>query len=200
MVLKKLQKGLTLTEILIVIAIISFLVILALIAFRNQIFKGNDAKRKGDIHKIQVAVEEYEKDHNCYPLPQLLTCSPGTGLQPYLDKIPCDPTTKASYYYDYDVSSCPQWYRLFANLENTSDPDAYGTCGPGGTYNYYASSPNAPSCQLTEIQNLYGCKSNLCIPILWDETRPGPECDPNFQSITCFGQCGNPAAECIPWK
>lgn len=190
--------GLTLTEVLIVIGILTFLILMVLLAFRSQIFKGNDAKRKGDIHKIQVAIEEYEKDHNCYPLPSQVVCNPGTGLQPYLDKIPCDPVTDSSYLYEIEDSGCPSWYRVLADLENESDPDAQDACGPDGSYNYYASSPNAPLCHLVESE-FYGCKSGVCVPILWDNSRPGPECDPNYQNPSCYGQCGPPANECQGW-
>lgn len=201
MIEKKLKnfKGFTLTEMLIVVSIVTFLILMVLLAFRSQIFKGNDAKRKGDIHRIQVAIEEYEKDNNCYPLPDDIVCDPGTGLQPYLEKIPCDPITEASYLYEIQDSSCPRWYRLLANLENENDEDAQSYCGPGGTYNYYASSPNAPTCNLSE-SSFYGCKDAVCVPILWDNFRPGPECDPNYQNSTCYGQCGPDANECQPWN
>src|SRR5690242_15379639 len=99
---KKYSRGFTLTELIIVVSIIGFLAVLSLIYLRTQTFKGTDAKRKSDIKNIQVAIEEYEKDNDCYPLPQVVTCEPGTGLSPYMSKIPCDPTTKASYYYEYD--------------------------------------------------------------------------------------------------
>jgi type II secretory pathway pseudopilin PulG len=194
----KIVSGFTLTELMVVVGIIIFLSMLAIFAFRGQIFKGRDARRKGDIHKIQVAVEEYEKDNNCYPLPSQLVCDPGTGLQPYLEKIPCDPTTDASYLYQIEESSCPDWYRLLANLENENDPDAQSACGPDGSYNYYSASPNAPFCNLTE-SSFYGCKTGVCVPIFWDNLRPGPECDPNYQNASCYGQCGPQANECQPW-
>ena len=81
----------TLVELLIVVSIIILLVLIAIAFFRGQLFKGLDAKRKADINRIKVAIEEYEKDHDCYPPPQIVVCDPGTGLSPYLDKIPCDP-------------------------------------------------------------------------------------------------------------
>lgn len=204
------SSGLTLTEILIVVGIITFLVLMAMWYFRNQIFKGNDAKRKGDIKRIQVAIEEYEKDNNCYPLPHLVVCNPGDGLKPYLSKVPCDPITKASYYYNYEDSTCPSWYRIYAKLENTSDKDITANIGPYGAYNYYATSPNAPALSGGgggdgdgggdgESSDFYGCKSSVCVPILWDPSRPGPECDPNYQNPTCYGQCGPAETECQPW-
>ncbi len=210
---KKRLLGVTLPEMLVVFSII---VILALVVFwflRNQILKGNDAKRKGDIHKIQVAVEEYEKDNDCYPPIELVVCDPGDGLKPYLSKIPCDPTTGTSYYYEQEGSACPSWYRIYANLQNLS-----GACGPGYAFNYYETSPNAPDPDCTEVENgdgngaptqYYGCFSGTCLPINWSSERPGPECDPNYTSSTCCigEQCycinqdtGEPQNECQPWQ
>lgn len=195
----KRQKGFTLTELVIVLALIAFLVLIVIMLARRHLLKGNDARRKGDIKTIQVAVEEYEKDNDCYPLPQLVTCDPGDGLLPYLSTVPCDPITKASYYYDYENTGCPQWYRIYAKLENEIDEEAFSACGPEGAYNYYAASPNAPACNLS-VSTFYGCKAGVCIPILWDADRPGPECDPNSRSPDCDGVCGPPANECKPWN
>lgn len=197
--IKKYHKGLTLTELLVVVTIILMLVFISIWFFRNQALKGNDAKRKGDVRTIQVAIEEYEKDNNCYPLPDQIVCNPGTGLKPYISKIPCDPITDASYVYDIEDSSCPSWYRIYANLENLNDPDLLASYGPGGTYNYCASSPNAPGCSLTE-SDFYGCKNGVCVPLFWDAARPGPECDPNYKDPNCFGKCASPVAECKPWN
>ncbi len=233
----------TLTEVLIVVVIISILIVISIVFLRSQIFKANDAKRKTDIARIQIAVEEYEKDHDCYPLPQLVVCSPGTGLQSYLNKIPCDPVTKSTYFYDYQDSSCPRWYRIFTKLDYTEDSDSVKKgckcgCGPNYAYNYFAASPNAPLPQSltcpsptpgggggtqtsgpgggTPTPNpstsptptptagpgsgFYGCKSGICTPINWDPSRPGPECDPNYQNSNCYGQCGQSQNECVPWQ
>jgi prepilin-type N-terminal cleavage/methylation domain-containing protein len=202
------EKGITLTELMIVVVIIGFLALLAFWASRTQVFKGYDARRKSDIRMIKIAIEEYEKDHDCYPMPQLVLCdqpvgNPGTGLRPYLDKIPCDPRTGASYYYEYEDSACPKWYRLYAALENTRDKDYLGPVGPGGSFNYYSGSPNSPS-GTTSPSVFYGCQSGSCVSIGWDDTRPGPACDPNYGNSTCYGQCrdvnGTPINECLPWQ
>ena len=194
------KKGITLTELLVVIAVISFLALLGFWAFRTQVFKGFDSRRKTDIYQIKVAVEEYEKDNDCYPLPQLVVCDPGTGLRPYLDYIPCDPRSGASYYYDHEDSSCPKWFRLYATLENLKDQDYAGAIGPNGAYGYYSGSPNAPKAGYQGGGSFYGCRSGTCTQIQWDPNRPGPECDPNYQSSSCYGQCGSPGAECQPWQ
>lgn len=199
MVSIKLKKGFTLTELIIVLSLIAFLVLIVIFLARRNLLKGNDARRKGDLKRIQVAVEEYEKDNNCYPLSQLVTCEPGDGLEPYIQKIPCDPTSKASYFYDYENSSCPQWYRIYSKLENEQDTSAFENCGPAGAYNYFASSQNAPDCNLSE-SSFYGCKAGTCVPILFNNDRPGPECDPNSKSPDCDGICGSPAKECQTWN
>jgi prepilin-type N-terminal cleavage/methylation domain-containing protein len=135
------KQGLTLVELLVVVGIITTLALVSIWFFRGQIFKGNDAKRKGDIHKIQLALEEYEKDHDCYPPSTLVSCNPGTGLVPYLNRVECDPATKTSYFYEPENETCPSWYRIHANLENLQDADINN---PGGTFNFYTGSPNAP--------------------------------------------------------
>lgn len=209
--------GMTLAELLVVVSIITILAVLGLAYFRSQIFKGNDARRKGDLHEIQVAIEEYEKDNDCYPLPQIVVCKPGTRLAPYLSKVPCDPTTDASYFYEHEDSACPQWYRIYAALENENDPDYIsGGVGPLLAYDYYASSPNAPLPESGDedggdgggggngggggpIADFYGCIGGVCTPISWDPDRPGPECDPNYQNPGCYGACPKPENECQPW-
>lgn len=140
------HKGFTLVELLIVISIITFLVLMGISYFRSQIFKGHDAVRKADLKRLQISFEEYEKDNNCYPDAQLVSCEPGVGLKPYTNKIPCDPQSKESYFYETDGTVCSRWYRLYTVLVNQSDTDIISPgVGPSGAYNYYVSSPNAPN-------------------------------------------------------
>lgn len=219
-------RGFTLVELLIALAIIAIMAALVISYFISQSSKARDAQRKSDLDRIRIAVEEYEKDHNCYPLSSLVVCDPGNGLQPYISKIPCDPTTHASYYYEPENSVCPSWYRLYSKLDYTADPAALSWCGgPGNnSFNYYVSSPNAPTCvgSVATVSgegggggggggtpppsggggggNYYGCKSGVCVPVNWDYYRPGPECDPNYQNNSCYGQCGAAQNECKMWK
>jgi prepilin-type N-terminal cleavage/methylation domain-containing protein len=206
--------GMTLVEIIVVVSILTLLMAIAIWYFRNQMLKGNDAKRKGDIHRIQVGVEEYEKDNNCYPLPDVVVCD-SEGLSPYMSKVPCDPMTNASYYYEHEDTGCPSWYRIYTNLDNLTDADIAGECGPDYSFNYFLSSPNAPNPECTEIgdggenggtgEDFYGCFGGSCLPINWDPSRPGPECDPNYGSSSCYSQCtdpdtGQPQNECQSWN
>lgn len=207
------KRGMTLIELMVVVAIIAILVAAITVFLRTQVFKATDAKRKAEIKRIGIAVEEYEKDNDCYPLPSLVICSPGTGLRPYIDKIPCDPITEASYMYDHEDSVCPKWYKIYSSLDNTTDVDYLENIGPNSSYSYVYGSPNAPTDVSSEStpapptgggtppaeDDFYGCFSGACQPISWDITRPGPECDPNFQNIDCYSQCSNPANECTDW-
>lgn len=218
-------KGMTLVELLTVISIIAFLAVLISIYLRNQVFKGYDARKKAEIKRIGIAVEEYEKDKDCYPLSTLVTCSNGgSGLLPYIDKIPCDPVSGASYFYEQENSACPKWFRLYSNLQNSSDTNYQSGIGPNGAFSYEYSSANAPDVVVTAPTappstsggggggggaptpspvpqtDFYGCISGVCTMIQWDPNRPGPICDPNFQNSSCYGQCGNPVNECLNWN
>jgi len=192
------DSGLTLVEVIIILVIIAILILLILLFLRGQLFKAHDAKRKADISRVSVAVEEYEKDHNCYP--NYVTCGtdPNQPVYPYLNHVPCDPVTQASYYYDLDTSStCAKWYRLSTALENTSDPQAQLFCGPGGTYNFYLGSPDAPSCQYSQRTGRWGCKNSRCTALLWDNSIGKWECEPNYGTRNCGGACG-PFSRCDP--
>jgi general secretion pathway protein G len=225
--MKKTAKGFTLIEIIIVTTILALLAVLVIMNLKGQLFKGRDARRKADLHLIQEAVEEYEKDHDCYPPVELVDCSPGDGLKPYLPKIPCDPITKESYYYEPAEGICSKWYRIYAKLDNLKDSSLLAGIGLNGIDNFYLSSPNAPlpvsstpppstsgptlppapTPTLGPPSGYYGCFNGECDPISWDPDRPpdgNPECDPHYQSGNCLKQCidkdGEPINECIPWK
>ena len=132
---KNFKAGFTLIEVMIVVSVVGFLGFLVINFTATQIFKGNDAKRKADLNRIQIALEEFEKDKNCYP--QSVSCTVSGSLVPYLSKIPCDQTTNLSYdYRPLGVNpSCPSYYTLSATLQNSKDPN-YPI--------YTVKSPNAP--------------------------------------------------------
>ena len=138
-------KGFTLIELLIVISILGLLVLALIFSLKGQMAKGRDAKRKADVHLLKTAVEEYEKDHDCYPDPaDFEEC--GETFEPYLPTILCDPFTGDAYYYEIPPGgeACPRWFRIYAKLENLNDNSILAGIGPNKSYNYYVSSPNAP--------------------------------------------------------
>lgn len=194
------KKAFTLVELMIVVGIISFLIIMATIYLRLQLFKSNDARRKSEINRISIAVEEYEKDHDCYP--QAVSCTNNTSLVPYLASIPCDPISKEPYYYEHEDSVCPGWYILYAKLQNPNDINYNANIGPLLEYSYYYASSDAPAIitqsdessdtTSTDVPSgFYGCFSGICMSILEDPQRPGSLCDPHFEDSNCYSKCTN---------
>lgn len=176
--LKK-EQGISITELLIVVAFIAALAV-ALLVFLNpgaQMGKARDARRKSDLSKLKNILEDYYNDKNCYPTVSEMEC--GQALGEYLDKIPCDPLTKASYGYSANCSS----YRIYAELEYEKDPaiaevGCQGGCGPGGScdYNYGVCSSNV---------GLEGCGEEECAGTWW--ACQGNECNSYIEKPTCVG-------------
>ena len=204
---KKNISGFTLIEILVVVAIIGLLITLAATFFLRQMLKGNDARRKADLNKIKIAVEEYEKDHDCYPDPlymQLCGSDSSIAIHPYLSNVPCDPVTKKSYFYEADSNrSCPRWFRLYAVLQDKNDSQIIPNIGPGNEYNFHMSSGNAPipisdgnfsplpSASVGPVTGVYyGCIQQRCVQLEIDETG-APVCQPAFFNDPTCGTPGN---------
>jgi len=204
------KKGFTLVELLIVISLIAILTTVAIMSFRNQINKGNDAKRKSDINTIKVAVEEYEKDRNCYPSESgMAKCGTDSTIAvlPYLSNVPCDPVTGKPYAYEAP-SGCAGWYRLYGDLQNSSDVQIIPNIGPDGStaYNFYEGSSNAPvpvGSQSTPtstpggaITGYWGCVNKVCVPI--EVSSPGqPVCSPTYGTPDCINaNCSTGANPC----
>lgn len=200
--------GFTLIELLIIVALIGLLAVLVIWALQGSFLKGRDAKRKADLDRIKTAVEEYEKDHNCYPeVSQMQKCGTDSeiAIHPYLNNVPCDPSTSGAYYYEPDPNSppnCPGWYRVYAALQNPNDPSINASIG---SLNYYVSSPNAPVLTISPpsgssgTQNLgWGCFSGVCKSI--SGSPPNWQCTPAYLSSNCGGLCidqyGQPQNEC----
>jgi len=58
--------GFTLVELMIVIGVIAFLAVLISSYLRTQIYKSYDARRKAEIKRISIAVEEISSPYNIY--------------------------------------------------------------------------------------------------------------------------------------
>lgn len=150
------RSGLTLIELLVVLAIIAIFILVSIFAWKLQLMKGRDVKRKADLKKLQNILEDYLNDKNCYPASLDTACAnsvvPDISL-PYLSELPCDPLDNSDFHYLYSVDpgeSCKSWYKIFTNLEKENDPiitevGCAGGCGPGNNYNYWVSSPNVIS-------------------------------------------------------
>jgi len=176
MILMKIQKGLTLVEILIVVAILLLLIVTAVgginpIGIMN---KARDAQRKKDLARIKIAFEEYFNDKGCYPdgdmVEQLMTKSncDTTVFKPWLSSWLCDPngTPYKVLIENYTDGYCPKWFKVLTNLENKEDksiPEGWETKD-----SYYKLGKDA-----TAATNNFGTSSNN---ISWTDYKADPTC------------------------
>lgn len=209
------SSGFTMIELLITIAILSVIIILALMSWKNQINKARDAQRKTDLERIRIAFENYYNDNDCFPEETILQTCGGDSLNPYLNNIPCDPIYNLPYCYIHDPDdACGQNFKLLAPLQNTSDPiiekllcDGILYCGQEGSceintsppanstyegFNYCVTSSNIPLC--------YSVGQNACNPLSGvcksyaDPVASG--CPRTYDDDECDGQCADPDNWC----
>lgn len=125
------QKGFTLVEIIIALAIVALFVTLPILAFSNNLKKDRDVKRKSDLHNLQLALQEYKQRKSVYPE----EAGWDTALinEGYLKARPQDPKegqpvaneTGLTYTYVYQNTDGGAGYRLIARLEQ-DQKDANG--------------------------------------------------------------------------
>ena len=107
------QRGFTLIEILIVVAIIGILSSVILIGLGSARARARDARRIADLKEVQNALELYYGKAGMYPNALTVLMDPGTGIG--VSKIPADPSTSASY--SYCTAETNKKYVLSATLE-----------------------------------------------------------------------------------
>lgn len=144
------ERGFTLIEMLVVIAIISILIGIGINTFTIAQKKARDVRRKADLRQIQQALEAFYSDTGSYPKcspggfnwiqigDRLFTCS-SDGTQSltstYLSQPLKDPLNNVTYYYTYNFLNGGQQYALRAVLEDTNDKDiANSAKDPTGTF------------------------------------------------------------------
>jgi len=144
------SRGLSLIEVMIMVAILAILVLITVQSFKHQLHRSYDGRRKADLAKIKTAFEDYYNDYQCYPPANTLEdyCS-GTAihtLDDYLKPVPCDPQTGKAYLYKpfpNNNDACGG-FRVYAALTNADDADIATLrcnfsdgCGTGlSNYNY----------------------------------------------------------------
>ena len=129
------KRAFTLIELLIVIAVISILVSIALPRFRGMQDEGNIAKAKGELRTLQTAVESYYiHSDNVYPT----TLNSLTKQVPLIvANLPTDPFTSGSNY-GYLVSGNGEYYVIYS-----LGPARNGGAGVGGTGDVTESNGNS---------------------------------------------------------
>lgn len=136
------KNGFTLVELLVVMAILSVLVSVGLVAFRSSQTRGRDAERKSDLKQVASSLELYYSDYGKYPDTVPWGAEFTDGKTIYFKVVPKDPISEFAYL--YRVDSTNQKFQLFAFLENTQDPDLITTSQACGikTCNFAITSPN----------------------------------------------------------
>lgn len=168
--IKKFNLGFTLIELIIVTAIVA-LIATASIAVLNpfgQFNKARDGKMKSDLSQIQKGLEGYYQDNGRYPgvasqCANNISGNNGDGndciewgrsWQPYMNILPQEAI--ASHRYVYHTDSNGQVYYLYANLNNSKDPqgcnggaacsslsgNGISSTACGGICNFAVTSPN----------------------------------------------------------
>jgi len=164
MTMKRIQKGFSLVELMVVIAIIAIVAAISLASLSAVQKNSRDIQRQADLHIIQGALQQYYADKNRYPneLPSLTTggaitnCSGTTTSgctisKTYISKTPRDPSGTAYHYLPYtDTTSNPctfsggvenlmcHKYVLCTKLEA---PVTGNSCSHNGSYNYQIKYP-----------------------------------------------------------
>ena len=143
----KTVQGFTLVELLIVIFVLALLTTFSSLIIPTSLKKARDARRKADLEKIFVALNDYHSDKNCFP-DTLPDCGQNLGPDnsPYLKNFPCSPKGE-SYAYQTDEERCHQWFKILTKLEYLADfginkVGCQNGCGPECQYNYGLSSTN----------------------------------------------------------
>lgn len=121
------SKGFTLTEILVVIAIIGILTTVVSISTSSAKKQSRDAKRKADLELVAGALEIYYAQNKTYPL-STSEQSVSNALNilitdGYISTLPEDPKkTEPGQVYNYQTDETGTKYYLDAQLERTETP------------------------------------------------------------------------------
>ncbi len=115
------QKGLSVIEVLVVVALIVVLIAAGWFSYQRQLSKARDAQRKDDLDRLSKAFGDYYNDHEAYPPPEFLLDCGQDSLAPYLKEMPCDPRTRESYVYFSVSGDTSRGYKLLTKLENDDD-------------------------------------------------------------------------------
>lgn len=185
---KKTQKGISIIEVLIVVAILLILAISLYRTIGRNIDKARDADRKKDLKEIKVAFENYYNDNDCYPPADALETCDSTVLAPYLPQVPCDKLGQNYLYLpvaNAQGNTCGG-YRVLAQISVLSDPMIEQVGCPGGC--------GVPvGVEDPETYN-YGIAEG--VPLDQSVAAPVPTVDPSeCSSVECYC-CNNPGDDC----
>lgn len=88
--LTRTQRGFTMIEVMVVMALIVILASMGLVQYRQSIVRSQEAVLKEDLFRLRDAIDQYYADKNQYPSGLEALVSDG-----YLRQLPKDPFTKS---------------------------------------------------------------------------------------------------------
>lgn len=140
----KSNKGFSLLEMLIVMAIMGIILTVSTISYLTLQQKGRDAKRRTDIESLRTALEIYRSQNSAYPaIAGNNAWAPASNLNAslvvpgYMQSIPTDPNQNATYPYMYKSWSSWQRYCIEARFEQGSSVYQCVASVPPPTPGYY---------------------------------------------------------------
>ena len=132
------NKGFTLVELLVVVAVVGALAAVAIVVLNPAQFfrEGRDGRRLTDLSTVQTALEAYYAENDSYPATGGVPF--GAAWTPYLKTVPNDPNGSPATY-EYCASGTPPLnYEVCTTMETT---------------------PLPPDC----VSPVYGCGGNCCL-------------------------------------
>jgi prepilin-type N-terminal cleavage/methylation domain-containing protein len=130
--MKRLKKGFTLVELMVVITVIAILMTIAIVSFTRIQKQARDTKRKADIRTLQTALQAYFTEFQAYPIQNPDPANATTSLAvlatngTYIPSIPLAPLgstgTNQGYMYVSDPTGFT--YAICTNLETASTSGA----------------------------------------------------------------------------
>ena len=137
------QRGFTLIEMMIVVAIIAILVGIVVPNFIRARAQAQTAACEANLKEIATALELYETDNDQYP-PSGTVNSANTDLQAYLKQVPVDPVAGPGAYYTYTVSNADTGTASYTIVcPGTHDPGTLQNISQGTTYTHIQYSSSA---------------------------------------------------------
>ncbi len=181
------KSGFTLVELLVVIAIIAILSVIGITIFSGIQESARDARRRGDLHAIQTALEIYRQKNGGYPSTGIVNnwvysdsasnpWIPGLDGN-YMASVPVDPKNKpprsgsaaawdAGYTYAYYVdtlnstgNSVGVAFMLLAHLEKPNAADLKTSCTlpPGTNGGIYGAQNSGAPVGYVDTDNYFVC-------------------------------------------
>jgi general secretion pathway protein G len=130
------QRGFTLIEMMIVVAIIAILVSILVPNFIRARAQAQTAACEANLKEIATALELYETDNDRYPTSGSVNGS-NTELQPYLKQTPVDPAAGTGAYYAFTVTGNGSSTATYTILcPGVHDPGTLQNISPNTTFTH----------------------------------------------------------------